>query len=310
MTDSSNEFDQVELTITDIANGGQGIGRHDGKAIFVPYTIPGEDVAARITNDRGRYAFAEGVTLLNPSADRVLPRCPHFGLHKCGGCTWQHMDYPAQLALKTDIVLDQLARIGGFEDAPVEMAIPSPQEWAYRHEAVLYPMPDGKLGFRSTDPDRIMGVDECHIITPDLLATIPQIDLDLDTLTQVILRDNGQEDVMVILSTNDDEAPSLEIDLNASVNFLLQDNEPANLIGETHLRYQFLGKSYRVTAGSFLRPNIAQTELLMSLIRDWVDADDEDCVLDLYGGVGLFASVIAPDANLVHLCRSLSPRYD
>src|SRR5690349_17529942 len=82
-----------ELTLTGMAHGGSALGRHDGRTVFVPYTIPGERIMARVTGEKGRVAFAEGVTLLEASADRVFPRCPHFGPGKCGRCQWQHIDY-------------------------------------------------------------------------------------------------------------------------------------------------------------------------------------------------------------------------
>jgi len=298
----------LDLTITDMANGGHGIGRADGKTIFVPYTIPGEAVRAQIHDDRGRFAFAEGVTVHDPSADRVLPACPHFGPRRCGGCQWQHIDYPAQLALKTDIVADQLARIGGFDDADVAMTIPAPQQWFYRHDATFLPQNEGGgFAFPSSNDGALFLIDECHIITPELLALKEQLDFELATLTHVILRENGLGDLMVILSTEDDEAPELEVDLTASVNFLLSDDEPANLIGSTHLNYLFLGRKFRATAGSFLRGNLSQMEVLLTTIRQWLDLRGDESVLDLYCGIGLLAAALAPDANLVTCVDSYPP---
>ncbi|MBC8170334.1 MAG: TRAM domain-containing protein, partial [Anaerolineae bacterium] len=91
MTDK--ELFEVELTA--MAHGGSALGRHEKRTVFIPYTIPGERVLARITKDRGRIAFAEGVKLVEASTDRVYPRCPHFGPGRCGRCHWQHIDYEA-----------------------------------------------------------------------------------------------------------------------------------------------------------------------------------------------------------------------
>jgi 23S rRNA (uracil1939-C5)-methyltransferase len=206
------------------------------------------------------------------------------------------------LALKTDIVADQLARIGGFEDADVAISIAAPQQWHYRHDAILYPQ-DGGFAFG----DSRFRIDECHIITPELLALMEQLDFELPTLTHVILRENGLRDLMVILSTEDDEAPELEVDLSASVNFLLSDDEPANLIGSTHLNYQLLGKKFRATAGSFMRGNLHQTETLLTTLRGWLDLRGDESILDLYCGVGLIAATLAPDANLVTCVDSYPP---
>ncbi|NOG48876.1 MAG: TRAM domain-containing protein [Chloroflexi bacterium] len=71
--------DTITIELAAMANGGRALGRVDGQVVFVPYTIPGERVEARIVESRGRALFAEGITLLEASADRVYPECPHFG---------------------------------------------------------------------------------------------------------------------------------------------------------------------------------------------------------------------------------------
>jgi 23S rRNA (uracil1939-C5)-methyltransferase len=256
--------------------------------------------------DRGRFAFAEGLTLLEASADRVQPRCPHFGPHKCAGCQWQHIDYSAQLALKTDILLDQLSRLASIESAPFELCIPSPQAWAYRQEATFYPTPDG-LGFYSTHAQTLLPIDDCHVITLPLLALYGELAIDLPTLTHVTLRENGAGDVMVILGTSDDQPPELELTLNASVNFLLSDHEPANLIGATHLRYNVLGRSYRVTAGSAWRPQVAQLERLGAFLKEWIAPTGREWVLDLYTGVGLWSGLLAAQVDLITCVDSYPP---
>ncbi|MFQ5886769.1 MAG: TRAM domain-containing protein, partial [Anaerolineae bacterium] len=98
----------IRLQLTDIAHGGEALGRHEGKVIFVPYALPGEEVLVEIVQDKGRYARARLLEVVRPSPDRVEPRCPHFGT--CGGCQWQHMAYEAQLRFKEGVLHDQLER--------------------------------------------------------------------------------------------------------------------------------------------------------------------------------------------------------
>ncbi|HVO71601.1 MAG TPA: TRAM domain-containing protein, partial [Aggregatilineaceae bacterium] len=92
--------DTFELTLDEMVHGGQALGRHAGRAIFVPYAIPGERIVARIIEDRGRYAFAEVVEVLEPSPHRATPRCPYFGPGQCGGCHFQHVEDAAQPGYK------------------------------------------------------------------------------------------------------------------------------------------------------------------------------------------------------------------
>ena len=97
----------------------------DGRAVFVPFGLPGERVRVRLTEEKRGFARAELVEVLEASAQRIEPRCIHFGL--CGGCHYQHMPYEMQLEAKAEILRDQLERIGGLEDPPVQPCVPSPQ---------------------------------------------------------------------------------------------------------------------------------------------------------------------------------------
>jgi 23S rRNA (uracil1939-C5)-methyltransferase len=296
--------DIFELQLDAMAHGGSALGRHDRRTVFVPYTIPGERIQARITQDKGRVAFAEGVTLLEASADRVFPRCPHFGPGRCGRCHWQHIAYMAQLLLKQDVLADQLARIGGFDDADVRPVIASSLEWGYNYHMTLLAGEDDKLGFPGANGGVFL-ISECHILHPDLLALYQSLDLNFPGLRSLKLQMGTDGAQMLILTMAEDTAPELETDLPASVNMLLGDNEPVNLIGESHSRYEVAGRVFRVTAGSTFRANVALLETLVSLVLEALG--EAETVLDLYAGVGLFTAFIAGRAQQVTLVESYPP---
>lgn len=301
-----------EVELTDMAHGGSAIGRHAGRVVFVPYTIPGERALVRLTSEKGRVAFAEGLQLVEASADRVFPRCPHFGPGRCGRCQWQHIAYPAQLLLKQDVLADQLARIGGFDEADVRPVIPAPLEWHYNHHMTFdVTTPDGgapRLALPSAEAGRLAAIDECFILHPDLLALKDALDLsELAGVERIKLQIGTGGAPMLILTMANEDAPELLADLPASVNLLLPDNEPVNLIGESHVRYTVGERNFRVTAGAFFRPNVLQLERLVSAVMDALDLGDNPAVLDLYAGVGLFAAFIAPRARLVTLVESYPP---
>ena len=305
MQSDSPEF---ELDLTAIAHGGSAIGRHKGKTVFVPYALPGEHITARVTQDKGRFAYAEGITLYEPSPDRVRPRCPHFGPGRCGGCHWQHVDYTAQLGFKEQILRDQLQRIGGIKDPLVHPMIASPDPWQYRSHVTFSVTPEGKLGFVSTDDQHVIPIQECHIIRPELLELFDELDLDIPTLTRVRLQlGSDGSDQMVILSTSDDEPPEIEIDFPASINFLASDNTPANLIGSTYVSYTVKGRTFRVTAGGFFQVNLPQAETLIDLVLNRLALRGDESVLDLYSGVGLFTAFLAERAGLVTSVESYPP---
>lgn len=300
--------DTFELTLDEMVHGGQALGRHAGRAIFVPYAIPGERILARLTDDRGRYAFAAGATLLEPSPHRVEPRCPHFGPGGCGGCHFQHIDYAAQPGYKRDVVIDQLTRIGGFSDPVVHPTLPSPDAWAYRHHATFHVDAEGSLCFVGTDNQTLIPIEECHIIRPELLDLFYELNLDgIPELDRVRLQSGSDGDLMAILSTRDDEAPELEVTLPVSINFLLSDNEPVNLIGASHVTYAVRGRRFRVTAGGFFQVNLPQAAALVDLVLARLDLRGGELVLDLYAGVGLFTAFIAERASLVTSIESYPP---
>jgi 23S rRNA (uracil1939-C5)-methyltransferase len=112
---------------------------------------------------------------------------------------------------------------------------------------------------------------------------------------------------MIVLSLTQDEAPELETDLPASVNVLLPDNEPMNLVGDSHSRYTFSGRSFRVTAGCSFRANLSQMPNLVMAVEALLDLRGSETVLDLYAGVGVFSAFVAPKASLVTLVESYPP---
>jgi 23S rRNA (uracil1939-C5)-methyltransferase len=297
-----------EIELDEMVHGGNALGRHAGRAVFIPYVIPGERIVARITDDRTRYAFAEGVRLLAVSPERVVPRCAHFGPDGCGGCHFQHIDYAAQPGYKRDVVIDQLRRIGGFADPVVLPTLPSPDAWAYRCHATFHVDEEGSLCFVGTDGESLVPIEECHIIRPELLDLFYELNFeDVPELDRVRLQVGSEGDLMVILSTRDDEAPELTVDIPVSINFLLSDNEPVNLIGSSHTRYTVRGRSFRVTAGGFFQVNLPQAETLVDLVLGKLDLHGDETVLDLYAGVGLFTAFIAERASLVTSIESYPP---
>lgn len=301
------ETDVFEIELTGMAHGGSALGRHNGRTVFVPYAIPGERVLARTVEMRGRAVFAEGIKLLEASADRVYPACRHFGPGRCGRCQWQHIGYAAQLLLKQDVLADQLARIGGFDDADVRSVTPAPLQWGYNYHMTMTADEDGAPGFPAAGGAGVVQIDECHILHPDLLALYEALDLRFDGLRRLTLRRGSDGALMLIVTLANDEAPELQTDLPASVNMLLSDGEPVNLIGETHTRWTVKDRVFRATAGSAFRPNVPQIAALVDHVLAALNPRSGAAVLDLYAGVGVFSVFIAPRVGLVTAVESFPP---
>ncbi len=150
----------VDLRIEDIAFGGKGVGRDQGKAVFVPYTIEDELVSAEIVREKKQFAQAELVEVKTSSAHRVTPECPYFG--RCGGCAYQHIDYEHQLTIKWRQVRDVLYRIGKLKDATLRPIIPSPKHYGYRNRITVH-VQDRVIGFFTRDSHRLIDIERCPI---------------------------------------------------------------------------------------------------------------------------------------------------
>jgi 23S rRNA (uracil1939-C5)-methyltransferase len=294
-----------ELELTTITHGGAALGRHEGRAIFVPHALPGETARVEITEDKERYAFARLIEVLEPSPDRVTPPCPYFGLAAsggagCGGCQWQHADYQAQLRFKAEIVADQLARIGKIAEPPVRPTIPDPEGWTYRNHAQFRPASGGGLGFQAASSNRTIAIDACPILHPLLSDLYATLDLELENLLRLSLRaGTATGDRMLIFETNDDLPPALESDLPVSCVLLLSDGQHANLIGSNHITEVVADLAYRISAPSFFQVNTPQTAHLVRLVTEYLDLQGDETVLDAYCGVGLFTTHLAERTGLV-----------
>lgn len=167
----------VEGRIENLAFGGQGILRHEGKVIFVPFTSPQEYVQIEISTVKSSHAFGQLLQVLEPGPGRIAPRCPYFT--KCGGCQLQHLHYDVQLEYKKQAVQDALVRIGGLVlPHPLEIA-PAQPIWHYRRHVHLNlrPAQDGGLeaGYVGVDHTTLIPVSECSIFIDEVDSLLVQL---------------------------------------------------------------------------------------------------------------------------------------
>jgi 23S rRNA (uracil1939-C5)-methyltransferase len=160
---------ELTLEITDVAYGGAGLARHEGKVVFVPFTLPGEIVRVKVAEVHRGWIKAGVEEILTAAPDRVAAPCPWFG--RCGGCSYQHMAYPRQLEVKTRQVAEALRRIGKLPDPPVESALPSPLAYGYRNRITVHVDPP-VVGFRGTDPRRLVAIKHCLLADDGVNAAL------------------------------------------------------------------------------------------------------------------------------------------
>jgi 23S rRNA (uracil1939-C5)-methyltransferase len=291
-------MDQVtfDLVITDIANGGDGIGRlPDGRAVFVPFTIPGETVRAAIVEEKKGYVRGELKELINPAEKRIQPRCKHFGT--CGGCHFQHLDYQDQLGIKTKIIEDVLLRVGGLSGINILPIIPSPKEWDYRNNVQFHLHSSGRLGYQRHLSNEVISIDECFLPSPVLWNLHSQLDLDYQTgIKRVSFREGIEEEVLILLEGENSDLPEMEINLPSSVVHVSDEGEIV-LAGNDFLVMQVKDKFFKVSAESFFQVNTPMAEKLVDHVLSLLPKDKVNCLVDLYCGVGLFSAFTAKMTN-------------
>jgi 23S rRNA (uracil1939-C5)-methyltransferase len=292
--------------------GGAFLAHVEGKAVFVPLTLPGEQAQVRITEDKRGYGKAEVAEIVTAAAERIAPACRHFGT--CGGCHYQYTGYETQLAFKQAILRETLER-GGVR-APDEISVLAganeSQSWAYRNRIRLAFDAEGKPGYRGRRSHTVIPIAECPIAAPLLVKaaqTFAEVALHfLPSLrpTEISLFCDATETsllVSVFIATAskvriDDLARALAEQIPALKGMELVveghggERNPAQLPrtvaqwGELSLAYRAAGFDYRVDHGAFFQVN---RWLVDALVERVTTGQEGRLAWDLFAGVGLFA---------------------
>ncbi len=275
-----------------MAHGGDALARHEGKVIFIPYVLPGEEVVVELTEERASYSRARLVEVLTPSPDRVEPRCLHYGT--CGGCQWQHIAYERQSALREEVLRSQLKRIAHLPSVLVRPTLAAPDPWWYRNHVQLHLEKQGKLGFMGTDGRSVIPITECHIMHALLWDTFVGLEIDFPELERVSLRAGiATGEQLVVLESVGAQAPAIEVDVPISCVLLLGDDTPVTYVGNSYVTERIGSRSLRVSATSFFQANTSQTERLVRTVEEYLDPQGRECLLDLYCGVGTLGLALA-----------------
>lgn len=290
----------IELKLDAMAHGGEALGRHEGRTVFVGYAIPGERVRVEITEDRERFARARLLEVLEPSPARVTPPCPHFGPDACGGCQWQHIDYAVQARLKGLVTQDQFRRIGKFESPPLLEPLPDASGWEYRNHALFRLTAEGRLGFLSARSHAVHPIDDCLILHPLLGGLLQAFDLAYPELEWLEMRaGTATGDLLLAFQAKEEESPELHVDFPLSIVQIRHDDAIAPLIGLDYLTEIIHEREFRISATSFFQVNSQQACTLVDWVMSALELRGYENVLDAYCGVGLFTAFLAEEANLV-----------
>jgi 23S rRNA (uracil1939-C5)-methyltransferase len=279
MAEPRTEF---ELTIEKLVYGGDGLGRVEGRVVFVPYTLPGERVRVEPIGDRGGLLRARLVEVLEPAPGRVPPPCPYFG--RCGGCHYQHAAYDLQLEIKREILRETLRRVGKIE-APAEIGIVAGEPWGYRNRAQFH-IAGGEIGYREAQSHKLCPITRCPISSPRVNEALAAIIAMLpDARWPRFVRS-----IEVFTNETDVQLNILESDRPVAKRFFDWCAEVIPGFTAGPLDYPAGGFLYRVSGGSFFQVN---RFLIDDLVQTAIGDAAGERALDLYAGVGLFSLPLA-----------------
>ncbi len=265
-----------------MANGGDGIARRNGKAVFVPGAIPGDVAHVEIVEAKKRFERARLIELNEPSPDRVEPPCPYFGV--CGGCSWQHSAYEAQLKWKASTVAGQLRHIGGIDEVDVRPTIAPGEPYHYRNRIDLR-VDRGRPALVRGGSNELVPIDVCLLADEALVELFARLG-DLRGVDRLSLRTgvNTGETVVVL----DGELP------------LSSDDWGVPFGGDDIVFHEVVaGHAFQITGSAFFQNNTAGAETLVDLVAEAATIEQGDRVLDAYAGGGLFSATVTGAADEV-----------
>lgn len=324
--DTLKKNDVVEMTIDDLTVEGAGIGRHEGMAVFVPRALPGETVTVKIIKLAKAYAAGRLMGISHVSDARVKPFCPVF--EACGGCTLQHLDYPAQLAYKSRYVRQCFKRIGGIDiDAPeIE---PCENIRDYRNKAsfpVAGEVGQAKAGFFAPRSHDLVECD-CPIQKPHINEVknavvrwanengVPPYDEEKDkgVLRHIVARQSSDGGVMagIVVRSKINDKPlaaalkhipglkSVAVNVNREKGNAIMGRETRIAYGDAYITEEYDGLKFRAALQSFLQVNHAQSEKLYRKVLQYANITKDDTVFDLFCGIGTISLLAARQAKKV-----------
>ncbi|MDA8199802.1 MAG: 23S rRNA (uracil(1939)-C(5))-methyltransferase RlmD [Thermaerobacter sp.] len=323
---------QVVVDVTAMGQAGDGVAKApDGRTLFVRGALPGERVRATVTELHSNFVRARRDQVLKASDDRVSPPCPVFG--RCGGCTFQHWSYDAELRHKQDRVVQALRRIGGFEAPPVKPVVPAPDPYGYRAKASFAyagTVDRPVLGFYVAGTHRVVPLAECAIqddlINDVLAAALPaatglalapyQEETGQGLLRHLVVRASRWQRTtaaMVVVSATDPRlavwaerlmarVPTLAgvaVNVNPDRTNRIEGPVTRTLAGDPVLQEQILGVPFRLAPDAFFQVNPIQVERLYALVLTGMGPERVETAWDLYAGVGTLARLMAGRADQV-----------
>lgn len=282
----------IEITLSDMAHGGAAVGRLDGKAHFVDGALPGETVRGEVIQDKGSWARVRLTEVVEPSPQRIAPRCRHAAA--CGGCQWQFAESDVQRSWKRSVVIGQLQHLGGMADPPVEEVVTAGPAFGYRNR-MDFTVADGRLALTRRASNETVPIDECHLLMPSLVPIFERIG-GLDRIRGITLRGSATTDetIAVVRGRVPDDAAGWGCQVSR------RDRTGVHpVIGDGVIHEVVDGARLRITGDAFFQNNTAGAAVLVDAVGAALAPRRGDVLLDGYAGGGLFGATVGRGAGRV-----------
>jgi len=324
--------DVLDLTIDDLAFGGEGVGRVQGYVLFVRGAVPGDRVRVKVVEARSRFGRAVIEAVEVPSADRVEPPCAYFG--SCGGCRLQHLSYAAQLGFKAKQVRDCLERIGGLGDFELRPILAAPEPFGYRNKMEFTVAGAGPaIGLHAAERyDVVLDIERCLLQSDTMNGLLAELraqarsrrlsvydqDSGEGLLRFATVREGrrtGEAMVNIVAAAPDVETltpvaadlrarvpalASVVLNVNAKKASVAVGTEEHLLLGRDHIRESLGGLTFQVSASSFFQTNTVQAERLFAVVEAACEFKGTETVMDLYSGTGAISLLLARRSRWVY----------
>lgn len=270
--------DHITLTLTSWGRLGEAMGQYEDLDVFVLGGIPGEKVTVEILRIYRRYMTAQVIEVIDSSDSRTEPPCPYYG--DCTGCQWQHIEYREQLNNKHRKVADALERTAGLFKQTIHPVIPSPNEYGYRNHARFTVGPSGSLGFVNRETHQFVKIDTCMLMHNKINEILGNLQGRCIETTQLAIRagkDTGDFLVQPALKNPDISVPT----------------------GQKHYLESIGNSTFQVASPSFFQVNVEQAAQIINILRDALNLNGSEILVDAYAGVGALAILLAPFVKTV-----------
>ncbi len=310
--------DIIELTITDITDEGNGVGRADGIAVFVPFSAVGDKLSVKIVKTQKTYAYGIINRIIVPSPQRTESNCPVF--KKCGGCSLRHISYQAELSVKDNMVRNAFRRIGGVE--PQFEEILGCDETDYYRNKAQYPVSkiDGKavFGFYAQRSHRVIPFADCRL-QPEIFAEISRKVLEIavkkgispydetsntgllrhiflrrgfhsgEIMLCLVVRKNCRREISSLAKEIVGIFPEIKtvvMNINPHKTNVIMGKETKAVFGDGFIYDEMCGNKIKLAPEAFYQVNTKQAERLYEIAKEYADLKGDETLLDLYCGAG------------------------